>query len=556
MASRLESRHRKETDPIDELMASVQGVPEDFLRWCFDEAMGFSRYLIYQEVEKGIAKCECTHCGNVGIVERTKIRLRNNEKGHCPFCGSPVTIKAKGNMAQKITDERWTVYIDQTDEGFIWRAFRVYREIFKSPEASYTKKRVSQGIYEYQRSFYSFRNGKPECDSYEYAEYKQTGKSRWCHDEGKIASGLCVLYPGNLPQAWEHTPMKYSALEILSGNMPTVAMRYEAGIKVFLEYPFLEWLIKMGLNKIAKGVIESHFHGATGKLDTNGKTIYQILKLDKVNTRVLQQIDGSYDELRLLQVAQSIGMRLKPEQLRGYCEAFGCNTDLLKQGGRKVSLHKLVKYITKESEHYPLGDAGGCYQYSYMRYTEREDPRIERKRNAAKDWLEYLGWCKEMKYDLDNMFIYMPTNFKKVHDRTAKEYQDFKDAQMRRRQAEMERKIKKILAEAANLPAVMMKAKGLTIIIPKSGEEIKEEGRTLHHCVGTYVERVAKGETMILFVRKESAPDTPYFTLEYRNGKVIQCRGKNNCGMTKDVRAFVEAFEQKMQGEDKKRKAG
>lgn len=556
MATRLKIQHKKETDPIDALMETVKEVPEDFVKWSFDKAMGFSRYLIYEEVQKGLAKCECTHCGETGLVDRNTVRLRNNEKGICPFCGSRVTIKAKGKLPYRITDERWTVYIDRTENGFIWRAFRVYREIHKCPEQSIAQKRISQGINEYRRGFYSFIAGKPKCDSYEYTQYKQSGKTRWCHDEGKILDAECILYPGNLPQAWEHTPMKYSALEILSENIPTVSMRYEKGIDGYMKHPFLEWLIKMGLNKIAKGILSSSFSGETGKLNCNGKTIYQILGIDKVNTRILQEIDGSYDELRLLQVAQSIGMRMKPEQLHGYYEAFGCNTDLLKQSGRKVSLYKLTKYITKESENYPLGDAGGCWQYSYMRYKEREDPRIERKRNAAKDWLEYIGWCKEMKYDLDNMFIYMPTNFKKVHDRTAKEYQDYKDEQMRKRQEELERQIRKALADAAGLPAMLMKVKGLSIVVPKNGDEIKEEGRALHHCVGTYVERVARGETMILFVRKESELSVPYFTLEYKNGKVIQCRGRNNCGMPANVKAFVKAFERKMQSEeDEKKKA-
>ena len=67
---------------------------------------------------------------------------------------------------------------------------------------------------------------------------------------------------------------------------------------------------------------------------------------------------------------------------------------------------------------------------------------------------------------------------------------------------------------------------------------------------------------MILFVRKENEPDIPYFTLEYKDGKVAQCRGEHNCPMTKDVKAFVEAFERKMQEEGggktpvKERKAG
>lgn len=555
MNDRLQTRHKKETDPIDELMSTVKEVPEEFIKWSFDEAMGFSRYLIYEEVEKGVAECECTHCGKTGLVDRSEIRLRSNEKGKCPFCGSTVTIKAKGRLPHKITDERWTVYIDRTESGFIWRAFWVYREVHKHPENNIEHKRISQRISEYQRGFYSFADKRSKCDSYEYAEYKQSGKTRWCHDEGKIRSGECILYPYNLPQAWDHTPMKYSALEILSRNLPTVSMRYESGIDAYIKYPFLEWLIKMGLHQIAEGVLAINFTGETGKLNCQGKTIYQILGLDKRNTRVLQQINGSYDELRLLQVARNIGLEMKPEQLREYYESFGCNTELLKQSGRKVSLHKLSKYIAKESEKYPIGNSGECCRYSYMRYKEREDPCIERKRNTAKDWLEYIKWCKELGYDLDNMFIYMPTNFKKVHDRTAEEYQTFKDEQMRKRKEKIEKLIRKALEDAAGLPAMLMKTKGLTIVIPKTGDEIREEGQTLHHCVGTYVEKVAKGETLILFVRKESAPEIPYFTMEYRDGKVIQCRGRNNCGMSKDVRAFVKAFEEKMKAEETESKS-
>ena len=558
MSDRLMAQYKKETDPIDNLMSAVGEVPGDFIKWSFEEALGFSRYLIYKGTAKGNAQCVCTYCGKSGLVDREKIRLRNNEKGSCPFCGSPVTFKAEGRMPAQILDERWTIYVDRTKEGFIWRAFRAYRSIRKA--TTLAKYQVTQGIREYQRSFYMFVSKDVKRDSYEYAEYRQSGKTRWCHNEGKTYSGLSILYPGNLPQAWEHTPMKWSALEILSRNLPTVAMKYESGIRTYLQYPVLEWLIKMGLNRIAEGLMDGTSSGATGRLFLKKKSIFQILGLDKPNTRILQQIDGNYDELRLLQVAQSIGLQIKAEQLRGYYETFGCNTELLKQSGRKVSLYKLVKYITKESENYPIGEEGQCWRYSYMRYQERTDPRIERRRNTAKDWLEYLGWCKELKYDLNNRFIYMPTKFKKVHDRTAKEYQAYKDEQMRKRKAAIEKRVRGALAEAAELPAMQMRANGLIIITPKSGDEIRQEGIALHHCVGTYVEAVAQRKTLILFIRKESQPDTPYFTAEYRNGKIIQCRGKNNCGMPKEVQVFVKAFERKMQSEEKtindSRKAG
>ena len=176
----------------------------------------------------------------------------------------------------------------------------------------------------------------------------------------------------------------------------------------------------------------------------------------------------------------------------------------------------------------------------------------------AKDWLEYIGWCKELKYDLNNMFIYMPTNFRKVHDRTAKEYQALQDkraAAERKRQETLVRKhmeqtqkaMEEIFKKNKEQDAFSIRGRGLLLVIPKSAEEIKAEGEALHHCVGGYIGRVADGETSIFFVRKEEAPDTPYFTMEYRDHQVTQCRGMRNCDMPPDVKAFVKVFEKKMQ---------
>ena len=53
------------------------------------------------------------------------------------------------------------------------------------------------------------------------------------------------------------------------------------------------------------------------------------------------------------------------------------------------------------------------------------------------------------------------------------------------------------------------------------------EGRELRHCVGTYVRRVANGTSRIVFVRRASAPDVPYCTVEISPDKdhtaMVQC---------------------------------
>lgn len=567
---RLAAKHKKETDKIDAVMNPIKDAPEEFFDWVWEKGMSFSRYLIYKEEKRGKAVCECTHCKKVGVVDRKDIRLRNNEKGICPFCGSRVTIKERGRMPAQILDERWFLYVDPTETGFVLRYFKATRHIRSDSYIDITsnRERVEQNAYEYSRAIYTFPNGKPKYVSYEWGVYKQRGLPRWCPDAGNINCMECILYPDNLPQAWEHTPMKYSALEMLSANIPTVSLRYEDAIEKYLQFPKLEWLCKMGLNNLARNVINNRYSGGmVGKVNYKGKTIFEILGLTKVNTRVLQAVDGDHYMLRLLQVSQQIGLQFKPEQLQEYYETFECNTELLKQANRKVSLHKLVKYISEESERYPLGDKGGCWQCSYMRYKEREDPRIERKRNMAKDWLEYLGWCKKLNYDLDNMFIYMPTNFKKVHDRTYKEYQEQQDRiaaeERKRREREAAKRMKRIkqamediFNKNAGVDAFAITGKGLMLMVPKSADEIKAEGTALHHCVGTYVERVAKGETMILFIRKIDAPDEPYYTMEWNGSKVVQCRGFKNCDMTPEVKAFTQVFEKKIVAAMAKKKEG
>lgn len=89
--------------------------------------------------------------------------------------------------------------------------------------------------------------------------------------------------------------------------------------------------------------------------------------------------------------------------------------------------------------------------------------------------------------------------------------------------------------------------KYLILKMPEKLADIKAEGKALHHCVGTYTGKVAEGKTMILFVREKEEPDKPYFTMEYKDGKVIQCRGMRNCAMTDDVKKLVKEFEEKME---------
>lgn len=67
------------------------------------------------------------------------------------------------------------------------------------------------------------------------------------------------------------------------------------------------------------------------------------------------------------------------------------------------------------------------------------------------------------------------------------------------------------------------------IKLPQKLNEISTEGMELHHCVGSYINRHATGDTTILFLRKKSEPNVPFYTIEILGDTMVnQIHGKYN----------------------------
>lgn len=61
------------------------------------------------------------------------------------------------------------------------------------------------------------------------------------------------------------------------------------------------------------------------------------------------------------------------------------------------------------------------------------------------------------------------------------------------------------------------------VVIPTCGQDIITEGERMHHCVGSYADRVVRGETFICFVRRKDTPDDCYITCQvHTNGEICQ----------------------------------
>lgn len=80
------------------------------------------------------------------------------------------------------------------------------------------------------------------------------------------------------------------------------------------------------------------------------------------------------------------------------------------------------------------------------------------------------------------------------------------------------------------------------IVAPKRANDLVKEGKKLHHCVASYVERVSENKTNIYFIRNKDAKDEPFYTVEVQKGIIKQVHGLNNCNPTPNVLMFVSKW--------------
>jgi len=78
---------------------------------------------------------------------------------------------------------------------------------------------------------------------------------------------------------------------------------------------------------------------------------------------------------------------------------------------------------------------------------------------------------------------------------------------------------------------------------PHDAAEILHEGTELVHCVSRYISDMAEQKTVILFLRVNSEPKEPFYTVEYKNGKVTQCRGYHNTPASSEVNDFLDKWQ-------------
>ena len=169
--------------------------------------------------------------------------------------------------------------------------------------------------------------------------------------------------------------------------------------------------------------------------------------------------------------------------------------DIMNVGIPGMTVAKITDYITR------VDDAQCCPPTESMQL-----------------WSDYLRMLKTLEADLTDNKLVFPNSLKREHDKASRKVMQINNAKT----------VEKFAEKAAENEWLQYNGKKLTAIIPKQVTELYEEGRKLHHCVGSYVSYVADGTSIIALVRKNNAINEPYCTVEIRDKKIVQVKGISN----------------------------
>ena len=158
------------------------------------------------------------------------------------------------------------------------------------------------------------------------------------------------------------------------------------------------------------------------------------------------------------------------------------------------------------------------------------------------DYTHYLEQCVRLGQNLSDTKVAFPRHGHRQIERVQAAIDEIE----RKKYAAARRAMAKDLrARAARFGAVCETVDGgLVAHVPSRESEFKAEGKALNHCVGVggYAAKMARGESLLVFVRDAAAPDKPFVTAEIdpESGEVRQCYGANNSRPSDAVLDFVE----------------
>lgn len=540
-----QAEYEAEKNLETECFALIKPYPKAFKKFARKktEENRYPKLLVYNRGKKQYVYC--THCKKFYENKGDRINLQyaeNKACSHCHTVGSVISGKgaAKGlfytnvGYLQKIPGNR----------GIILRQFYSYY----SYELLNIKVGVDETyIMEEERRYFLFFEGQ-KVKAHDFAFKQDTnwygnpyGDPYWHYISRRDWANNTHLYLANYKQVMKDTPFKYCAANVFTEK--SEANNESCDIHDYLRYyskkKYLEYLVKMGMTSLVSDIIRSPV-SCTRIFNEKGKSARDILQLpgdllkEAVSNNYSYSTIESEKKKRTL-AAAAVGISdATAEDAKKYekWKKLGLEIENFRLLFPKMHPDKLFRYLLKQQEKICFNtDLTLSFQETKQYYQD------------------YLSMAAEVGENLEDEYYILPPDLHKAHERVNKIVEENRKIDRKKWDEEMNRMIASQLEKNKLVKQfVNMRMFGLFFHVPKTAQEFREEGSLMHNCVGGnhYITAQAEGESLILFIRKESEPDKPFCTFEWKDGKVNQVFMRRNTPISGTTKTFVDLVEKKI----------
>ncbi len=537
-----------------------EGLREWTLKTCRDE---LARYGLVYEVDYDDMFCDwpmavpegykrtkmvrvtCSYCGDSMLLNWGKddkrgygFVLPDDEEGDwvrtvtaagdealCPICGEKVLVNKRSAIRDYYVSAECHVMSAGVLKGgeLVLTGWAVQRRVYKSgtdglefiPAEAY----VFTGSDCFQ--LMGWRNGySGKCGYFsQYGPWRQPKKwtEFWGWEENIF---------GLTPELIDRSCLPHCKLDVYMAPRPGAKHYPVAYLRLYQAHPNVESVLLHGLPRVLDGLIAGRTEAEAW--EKNDRGCLKLPEIDWTQTRPAQMLGLTKEELRM-------GRGQSWEKL--FWELFVG----VKAIGEVLTAEDMINAFCLGDEHLsmliPRGQVGKSIRYllrqCHAMACECDDAGADPIPDAQ-ILTDYWTMAETLGRDLSAPSVRYPADLIAAHDRAA-ELMKSKGLDGLPELFRIRRRALKKYAFISN---------GLLIRPAATQWELTAEGDALHHCVGTYGKRHAKGETAIFFIRRAARPKEPYFTLELDEKKleVRQNRGNHNCPRTPEVEAFEKEW--------------
>lgn len=527
---RRERAEDRKAEKLRKLMDSVPPLPERFARW-IHQAAGGEDYLFHAS---GRDRWVCTACG--GVHARKNLEKKEGDI-RCPSCGKTVRHMGRRRVARRQVHA--IVLQDLGDNESVAR----HIDVLFTWDNTGRHTVVSEGVRLVMRRKYRSR----PCHIY----YSQAKKTQWrgsCFKEINPANRQMTpgyLYPEGIEEALAGTGYQIWTRVFREAADKSLRADYNLAMCASHDEDFVhtcEYLIKGRFLRLAAesfdriSVYSPKDYAAP--LNKYGRTIEEVFGIrDRQKINRIRDMDGGGKTVEWLRWSEEREKKLGQEFLEWAQENEIGPRDLALAG---ETPEKGMNYIRRQKRE------------SYPDRTERQ---------TLEQWQDYLDMCQKLGKDLSDPLISRPRELKRRHDEAVEETRKLWELRAMERNQENAERIERRMRERypgaeENLREVRAKFEyesgDYRILVPGRLSEIAMEGYALHHCVSAsdrYYERIMRHETYICFLRRVSAPETPYYTIEVEPGGTIR-QHRSYCDKEpgiEELRGFLKEWQRVIQ---------